>query len=121
MFKQLTAFILLFALVLQTLNKAVIYIDYYANTAAYAKNCENKARPCMHCNGKCQMMKKMKQEEKKDNQDPERRGDQNEVLSSRSFFCSFTPLVISTKKTYFGFSDARLQAMARTHFHPPSA
>ena len=36
----------------------------------YAKNCINKARPKLHCNGKCQMMKKMrKRKKKKQNQD----------------------------------------------------
>lgn len=29
--------------------------------------CENKIKPKMHCNGKCHLMKKMKQEEKREN------------------------------------------------------
>lgn len=67
--------------------KAAIVLNYYTNTTAFAKKCENKASPQMHCNGKCQMMKKLKQEEKKDGEDPERKiENKNEVLSCRSFF-----------------------------------
>jgi hypothetical protein len=79
MFKQVTAVVLLAALSLQILNRTVIYIGYYANMAAYAKSCENKARPVMHCNGKCQMMKKLQQEEKKDSQLPERKSTNDAV------------------------------------------
>ena len=48
-------------------------VEYYANTSAFAKNCENKAKPAMHCNGKCQMMKKIKAAESKEQQMPERK------------------------------------------------
>jgi len=39
----------------QTFSNAVIVAGYYVNTGAYAKNCENKDKPWMHCNGKYQM------------------------------------------------------------------
>ena len=47
-----TGFILLLAFVAQTFSKTFIVAGYYANTAAYAKNCENKAKTKMNCNGK---------------------------------------------------------------------
>ncbi|MFL5811765.1 MAG: hypothetical protein ACJ749_19740, partial [Flavisolibacter sp.] len=65
----------------------------------FAKHCENKARPIMHCNGKCQMMKKIQEEEKKEQQSPERKMEnKNEVVSSKSFFASlqFQLLIMST-------------------------
>ncbi len=40
-----TGVILLLAFVAQTFSKTFIVAGYYANTAAYAKNCENKAKP----------------------------------------------------------------------------
>ncbi len=88
MFKQVIAFLFLSAFILQVFSKVFIVVDYFTNTQAFAKNCENKAKPKMHCNGKCQMMKKLKQEEKKDEQNPERKGEnKNEyVLSSKSFY-----------------------------------
>lgn len=89
MLKSLAALLLLLAFSAQTFNKALIELDYYVNTSAFAKNCENKAKPMMHCNGKCQMMKKLKEEEKKDHQNPERKMDnKNEVVWSSSSFAS---------------------------------
>jgi hypothetical protein len=73
MFKQLAAFFLLIAFVCQTFSNGWVMVEYYANTAAFAKNCENKAKPAMHCNGKCQMMKKIKAAESKEQQMPERK------------------------------------------------
>ena len=40
-------------------------INYYTNTAAFAKNCVNKAKPKLHYNGKCQMMKKCRRAKRK--------------------------------------------------------
>ncbi|MGG9971092.1 hypothetical protein ACQ33O_04780 [Ferruginibacter sp. SUN002] len=86
--KQSIAFIFILSFGAQTFTKSLIVFDYYSNTKAYAKNCENKAKPKMHCKGKCQMMKKLKQEEKKDEQNPERKSEnKNEItLSSKSFY-----------------------------------
>lgn len=105
MFRQVTAIFLLIAFAAQIFSKAVIVIDYYTNTASYAKNCENKIKPALHCNGKCQMIKKIQEEEKKDQQNPERKSDyKNEVASSKSFFANGLlkkPLTTNTYSTYF--------------------
>jgi len=58
MFKQLTAILLLLAFSAQTFSSPFILLDYYVNTAAYARKCVNKAKPKLQCNGKCQVMKK---------------------------------------------------------------
>ncbi len=121
MFKQITAGILLVAISLQILNRAVIYIDYYANTAAYAKNCVNKALPMMHCNGKCQMMKKLKEQEKKDGQLPDKRSVNDEVISSKSFFASISYFSVTAKPAYNSFAGACITNMPRSFFHPPGA
>ena len=101
MFRYLATIVLLFAFALQVFNRSVIVLDYYANTASFAKACENKARPLLHCNGKCQMMKKLKEEEKKEQQNPERRsGSKEEVVSSKSFFTPFLHQRAGEKKVY---------------------
>jgi hypothetical protein len=85
--KHIIIYILLAAVLCQSLNRVFIVINYYTNTASFAKNCVNKAMPMMHCNGKCQMMKKLQQEDKKDNKDPLRKAEnRDEVISSKSFF-----------------------------------
>ena len=124
-YNQLAVFFLLTAFVAQTFNKTLLVIDYYANTQAYAVHCENKAIPMMHCNGKCQMMKKMRQEEKKDQENPERRPEnKNEVtLSSKSFFATFQSHVIGQSKfvKIFPFTIGLPVDRAFEIFHPPSA
>jgi hypothetical protein len=66
MYRQVVVICWLFVFALQSFNKVVIILDYYTNTSSFAKNCENKNKPAMHCNGKCQMMKKIKEAEKKE-------------------------------------------------------
>ncbi len=122
--RQLITIILLLSFAAHTFNKSFIVVDYYTNTAAYAKNCENKARPKMHCNGRCQMMKKLKQEENKDRQNPERRSDkQEEVLSTRSCFAvvNFTPAAVLIKTNYPTYFSGNVVDMPQSIFHPPGA
>jgi hypothetical protein len=59
--------VILFSLVtlLQSFSKWVIMADYEFNKEYISKNlCINKKRPKLHCNGKCQLMKKLAEEEK---------------------------------------------------------
>lgn len=37
----------------------LVITDYCLNTETYSKNCINKDRPQLNCNGKCQMNKKI--------------------------------------------------------------
>ncbi|HEX5026880.1 MAG TPA: hypothetical protein VFV68_16480 [Agriterribacter sp.] len=122
MVKQFIAITFLLVFVAQTFSRAVIVMEYYANWSAYAEKCENKAVPAMHCNGKCQMAKQIKKEEKKDQQNPERKLEfKNEItLSSRSFFTtSVFGLQKSDRENYpDGISYATIK-MPRFIFHPP--
>lgn len=106
----------------QTFSNAFIVAGYYANTAAYAKNCENKSKPWLHCNGKCQMKKQLAEEDKKDQDNPERKNDgKNEItLSSKSFFATVNVFTASVKHSYItplsiGHSVGRTLEI----FHPP--
>ncbi len=120
MLRQATATIFILAFLVQSFSGQFIRIDYYLNTAAFAKNCENKARPKMHSNGKCQMMKKMQQEEKKNQQVPERRPEKkNEVLSSKSFFCSVNINSILNGNTWFSKNDPSAIGPAPAVSYPP--
>ena len=122
MFRQITAIFLLIAFAAQIFSKAVIVLDYYTNTVSYAKNCENKIKPTLHCNGKCQMMKKLQEEEKKDQQNPERKIDnKNEVASSKSFFAKGVfrePITVHSYTVYFNTSFPI--GTTADIFHPPA-
>lgn len=122
MWKQVAVVILLFSFAACTFCRAVILLDYYSNTVAYAKNCENKARPQMHCNGKCQMMKKLQQQENEEQNNSERKTEsKNEVLSSKSFFGSVLPVIPGTSNR---FTAARNENKpidrSYTLFRPPA-
>ena len=122
MLKQFSAFILILAFAAQTFNQLTILVDYYANTAAYAKNCENKAKPMLHCNGRCQMMKKLKQEENKDKQNPERRNEnKQEVISSKSFFASVQQAISINSLEFYIINNKSVKDMPADFFHPPGA
>lgn len=69
MLRQITAYLLLTAFLLQSFGTGLYYLDYYRNRSEYAKNCINKLRPYLHCNGKCQLMKKLQQQQKKEEQE----------------------------------------------------
>lgn len=109
----------------QTFSNAVIVGNYYLNRTAYSENCENKDKPWMHCNGKCQMRKQIQQEEKKDQENPERRADSKAdvVLSSKSFFANsdnilqITVLISKTTPLSIGTITSR----GTDIFHPPQA
>lgn len=109
------------ALLFQTFSKTFVVADYFLNTASYAKNCENKARPAMHCNGKCQMMKKMKQQENSDKQNPERKYDnKSNPLSSKSWFAnSLFRYVDGAQTVYPEFNCGKTETRPRLFFHPP--
>jgi hypothetical protein len=57
-------------------------VSFKINQDYIAKNfCENRAEPTMHCNGKCQLMKKLKQADKEeDKQSPQTIKEKLEVL-----------------------------------------
>ena len=66
--KRIIPILLLFGILLQTFSKLIIYDNYEINKEYITKMfCENKNKPKMHCNGKCHMMKQLKEEDKKEN------------------------------------------------------
>lgn len=124
MFRQIIAIMLLFAFGLQTFQRTGILLGYYLNPGTFAKNCINKYRPQLNCNGQCQMMKKFKEEERKEQQNPERKLENKAetLLSSRSFFASFTSVSFSTNMPFIRpISSGHPVDRAPGIFHPPQA
>lgn len=76
----------------------------------------------MHCNGKCQMMKKLKQEENRDKQNPGRKLDNKEdVLSSRSYYATVHFRSTEIKTIYPSSVNGKAVDMPHSFFHPPGA
>lgn len=109
-YKRFTAFFLLALFFTQAFSQLFIIADYYHNTSQYAAVCENKAKPSMHCNGKCQMYKKINAEEKSDQQ------------ASNKKFIPFNTLILldyfySLDTIYF--TDLNIRPVEHSLFFPP--
>ncbi|WP_295801074.1 hypothetical protein [Mucilaginibacter sp.] len=68
MLKQLTAWLLIFSVLAVNYSRLFVYAGFKMNQSYIAaKLCENRNKPFLHCNGKCYLMKKIKQAEDKQN------------------------------------------------------
>jgi hypothetical protein len=117
--------ILLLLIMTQTFSKWFVVMAFNLNREYIAKNlCENRYRPQLNCKGNCVLMKKMKQEEKQeqDKQGPVKIEINSVVLSSKSFFASAEMPVFITAILYTHSPDSGKPVdRPATFFHPPSA
>ena len=113
---------LTFVIFIQAFSTFIIQADFYVNRSYIAENlCINKDKPMMHCNGKCYLSKKLKQQEKQD-QSPVSR---TEKFEAQPFF---VPNVFLLKNTfivlqphYFIKDENIVSSAPHSIFHPPSA
>lgn len=120
--KRTISFFLILAFLVQALSHYIVIADYYMNTSAYVQNCVNKNKPCMHCNGKCQLDKKLKQQESSDKQNQERKSANNKsnpFLSKSWFAGSLFQNINSTNTQYPEFNCGKIKSRPRLFFHPP--
>jgi hypothetical protein len=122
MLKQLTVILLLAAFMGQTFNRSLLFISYYANPAAFAQNCINKARPMMHCNGKCQVMRKIQEEERKEKEDLERKAENKTEYFSSKAFADMPALAAGSeiKRLFAPFLISQPVDKAYSLLHPPA-
>jgi hypothetical protein len=106
---------------IQTFQQAFTVFGFYVNQSYIAsKLCENRYKPMLHCNGKCILAKKLRQEEKKDQQNPERK------LENRTevFWCSLIQVNIPVFPIMSSYGSdypaASLIDRSFPVFHPPS-
>ena len=124
MFKKVITFILLIAFAIHSFNSVVIVFGFYANQSSIAATlCENRDRPVLKCNGTCQLAKKLKQQEKKEQQFPGQKWDsKHEDLSSRSFYSTLSALTVTGPvKFYENGSEGKPVHRSFAVFHPPIA
>ncbi|HRN55674.1 MAG TPA: hypothetical protein PLL71_04450 [Agriterribacter sp.] len=122
-YKQWSVSLLLAALLVQSFNRMLVIGDYYINTASYAVNCENKAVVEIHCNGRCQMTKKLEQEDEKDRKNPQRK-----IENHNEFFLFdyrspvLSPIVFYSDEQKFPFLPVPgITDRPHAVFKPPSA
>jgi hypothetical protein len=114
--------ILLMTIVLvQIAGKWIILADYALNKEFIARTlCINKAKPALHCNGKCHLRKQLEKEETGGAQE------QNKNYSFQEVFCDnetsyriqpITPLAVTVPVTN---TVLYTSSYAVSVFHPPS-
>jgi hypothetical protein len=122
MFQKITALILLIAFAVHTFNRVVIVFGFYANQQEISATlCENKDKPILKCEGKCQLAKKLQAQEKKDQQNPERKAENKPGdISSRSFFSSISAFNLINAAQWEKSRDSG-KPIHRNNavFHPP--
>ncbi|QEE48129.1 hypothetical protein FUA48_00610 [Flavobacterium alkalisoli] len=97
----------------------LIKYDYIAKEL-----CENKAKPELHCNGKCHLMKELAKaaEDEKPVSQKKNSHQETEVLFCQSSLeFEFTPLYINTRKEVSVlYTNLYVYAGYSTVFHPPA-
>lgn len=123
MINRLIAVTLLIALISANLSQFVVYAEFKANQKYIAATlCENRDKPQMHCEGKCFLMKKLKEaqeKEKKQEEASQKKGIQDVFILTSSIALSFYE--VSPKKTKPAFILFRLPKVSTEILHPPPA
>lgn len=116
--KSILSLILLFSFLMVNLSSSVILANYEINKKEITqKYCINKDKPQMHCCGKCQLRKKLaeQQEQQKLPTFPDIKTDFSPVHQSRSIYSVYQLPYIPLSKRY----NLSTQFEGRGIFHPP--
>ncbi|NTS41432.1 hypothetical protein HRG84_10995 [Flavisolibacter sp. BT320] len=114
--------VLLVAFTAQTFQQAGSVLAFEISPGWYAKNCENKTRPQLKCGGKCQLMKKLQEEESNNRQHPQHKLENNQqVLYSVEQFAVLPSLTIEANSDDYP-SLPPVYPVDRSYpvFHPPT-
>jgi hypothetical protein len=119
--KYAIVILIIVAVFAQSFTRSILIADYLVNIETYQKNCENKAKPMLHCNGKCQMFKKIKKQEGNNQTSmPVPKFNQEElVLSSKSFFPSIDQAILLNQLAYSYYKGTNPSNYQGSIFHPP--
>jgi len=120
MLRRIIAMLLIASLFTANFSRFFIYAGFEMNRDYIAaKLCENRNKPQLHCNGKCYLMKKIKQaEDKQNNQD--RQSQKN--LFQEAFFPQIAAIKFHThllQVMYIPNNRFLLPQIAGTIFQPP--
>jgi len=112
--------LLLISLLSANLSSVLVYLGFEANKKYIAKElCENKNKPQLNCNGKCYLMKKLKQaqdKEQKQEQQSQKSQVQDAVVNKPLVFKQYAFAEINF---HIPFSTGMPQSIKNSIFHPP--
>jgi len=108
---------------LQTFSRELLVVDFTLNQATItARFCVNKARPALHCDGKCYFAKKLKQQEERENKAPNPLKERLEMLPVAFGGISQVPApqpIGQGKVRYARFVSGCYMVPLGAIFHPP--
>jgi hypothetical protein len=117
--------ILMLLLLTQTFSKWAVVLEYQLNKDYVAqKLCVNKVKPKLNCNGKCQMMKRLAEEEKENSSNTSNNTSKikiqellfsNETNQPAMLLLIAPQLVFNEQSPYFIHS-----VPSHSIFHPPA-
>ena len=120
--RLITAFLLLLWLC-QLSGRYLVMFEFYLNQEYIAKNlCINRNNPQMHCNGHCQMKKQLSEEEKRNQESPERRVENRSEHFIPSLALELAAPVITISNDYYTpLTIGHPTSLSTSIFHPPGA
>lgn len=123
--KTFFSYLLISLVLLQTFSREMLVVDFTLNRATItARFCVNKARPQLHCDGKCYFAKQLKQQEERENKATSPLKGQLEMLpvAFQSLVPPAPPRWASLRGGYGSYRSAWVPAStAQGVFHPPQA
>lgn len=121
--KSVVSFILIFAILVQTFGKVIIYADYIINKEEITKMfCVNKSKPKMNCNGKCHLKKQLKEQDKKEQSpvNPVKEVKDFQLFQKNTTSLSLNNTVVSySSNTIFNYLESITEKHLTSVFHPP--
>ena len=121
--RSFIAILLASAFLFQSTSKLFIVAHYALNKDFIAKNlCENKAKPQMHCNGKCHLKKQLQKEDKKEGSVPVSSKEKYEIqlFSERQSPLNNTTFDSKHDVSFCYFINVYNKHLSAV-FHPPQA
>jgi hypothetical protein len=126
---KIFAFCMISLFVSNTLIKAGLFVNYQINKAEITrKYCENKAKPMLHCNGKCYLAKQLAKEQAKEEQSNKIDFGKSKIetseftLNQQWFFETYSEkgtLGLPSKKDFY-YTVKRSDKHTDAIFHPPT-
>jgi len=120
-FTKIIAFVLLYGYLIQYVEKAFVFIDFFSNQEYIAKNeCENRFKTELQCKGSCVLAKRVKEVEKHESKTP----NTLKVQEKPNFYQDYSiklqlPYAVVLNQKINNFILFHFQSFFLSIFHPP--
>ena len=126
----LFSFFFISILLTKTVYSVFWQVNFYLNQKEITeKECENKNRPEMRCNGKCYLAKQLKKAEAE--LDSQKEKQEKSILNLKvleegifvplsAIFLEVNPNKLELRKAFFSYKNFYFHEVGSYYFHPPS-